>query len=52
MDIFIASKGDRFNLLDKIKDLNNGNEKAFYDANGLKQYVEKSRISLINQLNK
>lgn len=52
VDIFIASKGDRFNLLDKIKDLNNGNEKAFYDANGLKQYVEKSRISLINQLNK
>ncbi len=52
VDIFIASKGDRFNLLDKIKNLNNGDEKAFYDANGLKLYVEKSRVSLISQLNK
>lgn len=50
VDIFIASKGDRFNLMGKIKDLNNGNDKAFYDPNGLKLYVEKSKKSLSDQL--
>nr|EIL1985253.1 MBL fold protein [Providencia rettgeri] len=50
VDIFIASKGDKFDLIDKLKELNNGNDKAFYDENGLKRYVEKSKMSLISQL--
>lgn len=50
VDIFIASKGDRFNLINKLKDLNNGNSKAFYDKNGLKSYVEKSEQALKKQL--
>ncbi|MEQ4923437.1 HARLDQ motif MBL-fold protein [Proteus hauseri] len=51
VDIFIASKGDRFNLEDKLNKLNNGDKNAFYDSEGLKEYVEKSKSSLMKQLN-
>lgn len=50
VDIFVASKGERFGLKDKLESLRNGNEKAFYDKDGLGLYVEKSRMSLISQL--
>ncbi|QAV24589.1 HARLDQ motif MBL-fold protein [Proteus hauseri] len=50
VDIFIASKGDRFNLVNKLNKLNNGDKFAFYDSEGLKEYIEKSKLSLIKQL--
>lgn len=50
VDIFVASKGDRFNLKDKLESLKKGNAKAFYDSEGLGLYVTKSRMSLISQL--
>ncbi|EBQ8512321.1 HARLDQ motif MBL-fold protein [Salmonella enterica] len=50
VDIFIANKGDRFGLLEKRQQLRNGNTQAFFDANGLQQYVERSRQRFITQL--
>ncbi|EJJ5021396.1 HARLDQ motif MBL-fold protein, partial [Salmonella enterica] len=50
VDIFIANKGDRFGLLEKRQQLRNSNTQAFFDANGLQQYVERSRQRFIAQL--
>lgn len=50
VDIFIANKGDRFGLLEKRKQLRNGDTQAFFDSNGLQQYVERSRQRFITQL--
>lgn len=50
VDIFIANKGDRFELLEKRQQLRNGDTQAFFDSNGLQQYVERSRQRFITQL--
>ncbi len=50
VDIFIANKGDRFGLLEKRQQLRNGDTQAFFDSNGLQQYVERSRQRFITQL--
>ncbi|EBK9170897.1 HARLDQ motif MBL-fold protein [Salmonella enterica] len=50
VDIFIANKGDRFGLLEKRQQLHNGDTQAFFDSNGLQQYVERSRQRFITQL--
>ncbi|HAF1896920.1 TPA: HARLDQ motif MBL-fold protein [Salmonella enterica] len=50
VDIFIANKGDRFGLLEKLQQLRNGDTQAFFDSNGLQQYVERSRQRFITQL--
>ncbi|EBZ9896021.1 HARLDQ motif MBL-fold protein [Salmonella enterica subsp. enterica serovar London] len=50
VDIFIANKGDRFVLLEKRQQLRNGDTQAFFDSNGLQQYVERSRQRFITQL--
>ncbi|EAZ4825119.1 HARLDQ motif MBL-fold protein [Salmonella enterica] len=50
VDIFIANKGDRFGLLEKQQQLRNGDTQAFFDSNGLQQYVERSRQRFITQL--
>ncbi|EIC6265003.1 HARLDQ motif MBL-fold protein [Salmonella enterica] len=50
VDIFIANKGDRFRLLEKRQQLRNGDTQAFFDSNGLQQYVERSRQRFITQL--
>ncbi|EEQ1462447.1 HARLDQ motif MBL-fold protein, partial [Salmonella enterica] len=50
VDIFIANKGDRFGLLEKRQQLRNGDTQAFFDPNGLQQYVERSRQRFITQL--
>ncbi|EOF5817118.1 HARLDQ motif MBL-fold protein [Salmonella enterica] len=50
VDIFIANKGDRFGLLEKRQQLLNGDTQAFFDSNGLQQYVERSRQRFITQL--
>ncbi|HFE7428251.1 TPA: HARLDQ motif MBL-fold protein [Salmonella enterica subsp. enterica serovar Newport] len=50
VDIFIANKGDRFGLLEKRQQLLNGDTHAFFDSNGLQQYVERSRQRFITQL--
>ncbi|EAB7655470.1 HARLDQ motif MBL-fold protein [Salmonella enterica subsp. enterica] len=50
VDIFIANKGDRFGLLEKRQQLCNGDTQAFFDSNGLQQYVERSRQRFITQL--
>ncbi|EDV2566517.1 HARLDQ motif MBL-fold protein [Salmonella enterica subsp. enterica] len=50
VDIFIANKGDRFGLLEKRQQLHNGDTQAFFDSNGLQQYVERSRQHFITQL--
>ncbi|EBY0371889.1 HARLDQ motif MBL-fold protein [Salmonella enterica subsp. enterica serovar Toulon] len=50
VDIFIANKGDRFGLLEKRLQLRNGDTQAFFDSNGLQQYVERSRQRFITQL--
>ncbi|EGB2443323.1 HARLDQ motif MBL-fold protein [Salmonella enterica] len=50
VDIFIANKGDRFGLLKKRQQLRNGDTQAFFDSNGLQQYVERSRQRFITQL--
>ncbi|ELY8752474.1 HARLDQ motif MBL-fold protein, partial [Salmonella enterica] len=50
VDIFIANKGDRFGLLEKRQQLRNGDTHAFFDSNGLQQYVERSRQRFITQL--
>ncbi|EAU9425531.1 HARLDQ motif MBL-fold protein [Salmonella enterica] len=49
-DRFIANKGDRFGLLEKRQQLRNGDTQAFFDSNGLQQYVERSRQRFITQL--
>ncbi|EIR2923943.1 HARLDQ motif MBL-fold protein [Salmonella enterica] len=50
VDIFIANKGDRFGLLEKRQQLRSGDTQAFFDSNGLQQYVERSRQRFITQL--
>ncbi|MGL3776855.1 HARLDQ motif MBL-fold protein [Salmonella enterica] len=50
VDIFIANKGYRFGLLEKRQQLRNGDTQAFFDSNGLQQYVERSRQRFITQL--
>ncbi|HGJ6301822.1 TPA: HARLDQ motif MBL-fold protein [Salmonella enterica subsp. enterica serovar Typhimurium] len=50
VDIFIANKGDRLGLLEKRQQLRNGDTQAFFDSNGLQQYVERSRQRFITQL--
>ncbi|HFW1562634.1 TPA: HARLDQ motif MBL-fold protein, partial [Salmonella enterica subsp. enterica serovar Enteritidis] len=50
VDIFIANKGDRFGLLEKRQQPRNGDTQAFFDSNGLQQYVERSRQRFITQL--
>lgn len=50
VDIFIANKGDRFGLLEKRQQLRNCDTHAFFDSNGLQQYVERSRQRFITQL--
>ncbi|EAM8514238.1 HARLDQ motif MBL-fold protein [Salmonella enterica] len=50
VDIFIANKGGRFGLLEKRQQLRNGDTQAFFDSNGLQQYVERSRQRFITQL--
>lgn len=50
VDIFIANKSDRFGLLEKRQQLRNGDTQAFFDSNGLQQYVERSRQRFITQL--
>ncbi|EBY9282654.1 HARLDQ motif MBL-fold protein [Salmonella enterica subsp. enterica] len=50
VDIFIANKGDRFGLLEKRQQLRKGDTQAFFDSNGLQQYVERSRQRFITQL--
>ncbi|EHA4057300.1 HARLDQ motif MBL-fold protein [Salmonella enterica subsp. enterica serovar Typhimurium] len=50
VDIFIANKGDRFGPLEKRQQLRNGDTQAFFDSNGLQQYVERSRQRFITQL--
>ncbi len=51
VDIFIASKGERFDLANKIAAFNKGNKQAFIDREGLQKYVESSRQKFENQLN-
>ena len=50
VDIFIASKGERFNLKDKINKYKNGDQRAFYDREGLVRYVDLSKAALNKQL--
>ncbi|WP_312267724.1 HARLDQ motif MBL-fold protein [Pseudescherichia sp.] len=50
VDIFIANKGERFNLLDKKAELDAGDNNAFIDTAGLQKYVEKSKQSFEIQL--
>ncbi len=51
VDIFIASKGERFDLANKMAAFNKGNKQAFIDREGLQKYVESSRQKFENQLN-
>ncbi|WP_139853094.1 HARLDQ motif MBL-fold protein [Acinetobacter pullicarnis] len=50
VDIFIASKGERFNLKDKINQYKKGDQRAFYDREGLARYVDLSKAALNKQL--
>lgn len=50
VDIFIASKGERFNLKDKINQYEKGDQRAFYDREGLARYVDLSKAALNKQL--
>lgn len=50
VDIFIASKGERFNLKEKLIKYKNGDQHAFYDREGLQHYVDQSKASLSKQL--
>lgn len=49
-DIFVANKGERFALTQKIAALAKGNKKAFYDEQGLKRYVEQSQARFEKKL--
>ena len=50
VDIFIANKGERFNLKDKINQYKKGDQRAFYDREGLARYVDLSKAALNKQL--
>ena len=50
VDIFIASKGERFNLKGKINQYKKGDQRAFYDREGLARYVDLSKAALNKQL--
>ena len=50
VDVFIASKGERFNLKDKINQYKKGDQRAFYDREGLARYVDLSKAALNKQL--
>lgn len=50
VDIFIASKGERFNLKDKINQYKKSDQRAFYDREGLARYVDLSKAALNKQL--
>ena len=50
VDIFIASKGERFNLKDKINQYKKGDQRAFYDREGLVRYIDLSKAALNKQL--
>ena len=49
-DIFLANKADRFNMIQKWKDLQAGNAKAFIDKNGLQRYVAAFQSDFEKQL--
>ena len=51
VDIFIASKGERFDLANKMVAYHKGNKQAFIDREGLQKYVDSSRQKFERQLN-
>ncbi|EOC0297508.1 MBL fold protein, partial [Cronobacter sakazakii] len=50
VDIFLANKGERFGLMDKIARKARGENNAFIDRQGLAQYVAQSRAAFEKQL--
>lgn len=50
VDIFLANKGERFGLMDKMARKARGENNAFIDKAGLAQYVAQSRAAFEKQL--
>ncbi|EGT5206334.1 TPA: HARLDQ motif MBL-fold protein [Cronobacter sakazakii] len=50
VDIFLANKGERFGLMDKMARKARGENNAFIDRQGLAQYVAQSRAAFEKQL--
>lgn len=49
-DIFLANKADRFNMKQKLVKLKAGDQLAFIDPTGLKNYVAKGKVDFSQQL--
>lgn len=50
VDIFIANKGERFSLSEKMVKLNEGDKNSFIDERGLQRYVEMAKETFENQV--